>query len=224
MPAGDITKAIVAKARTIANESSAGFWSDTNLYQYVDSAQKFAITFGLEKQKGLQQLDKYKELEFLKPALKSTDITLATGSNTISLSTVTDITELYKMALYNHTDLVLLYLNYISLNQLIMESQNSYGGHSYDSTSHKGNVFGAYYQGTIVTSFTTLPYTYLDRLKIYYYGTPTTLDASHDPILLSYTFDALIELTLWYAYEQKTDYEKAGVHFKQALQLLNNLQ
>jgi len=222
MAAGDISVLLFGKIRFIANESSAGFWTDANLYKALDSAQNLIYTL-LQKQDVMSRGIKNYEIESLKPLIKLGTITISSSSNSISLSSLTDLIELYNVSLYNSTDLVKLYLNYVPLNQLIWDSQNTYGGHSYDGTSHKGNVFYSLYNGALLTSFVTMPNTYFNRCDVMYYYKPTAVASGVDPVFTAEVFEAMIEFALYYAYTALADNSKAGEHFKIGLQLINNL-
>ena len=58
----------------------------------------------------------------------------------------------------------------LTLEELQRRNGNTYTGHSYDSTTHKGDVFCAIFQGNLITSFTTLV---ADAGGKHYYGSGT---------------------------------------------------
>lgn len=218
--------AMLARLRALSDEANAGFWTDANLYLYLDSAQNIIITKLLAKQKAIKQQIPNFEIEALKPLIKlSSAISTSTNPN-ISLSGISDILEIYQVYLYNNSSGTQLFLNFIPLYDLQRRSQNTYTAHIYDSTSKRGTVYCSLYAGNILTSFnaiTTDTSSYYDRAKVYYYSQPTVVGASQDFTLPGTTHDAGIYLALSQAYEQDGKTQEAQIYYQKAIDIINGL-
>jgi len=218
---------MLSRLRALLDEPSAGFYTDAQLYQYLDSAQNLIIEFLISKQRSLRTVkgDTF-EIETLKPLIKLTSA-IATGANpNISLSGVNDIIELYQIYLYNNSSGTELLLTYIPLRDLKQRSQNSYTAHSYNSTLHTGQVYCSLYQGNILTSFnaiTTDTSSFYDKAKVYYYAQPTAVSAGQNYTLPSETHEAGILFAVSLALEQDKKTQEAKTFFNQAQQLIQNL-
>lgn len=218
--------AMLAKLRALLDESASGFWNDTQLYTYLDSAQSIIIDILLQKQKALKlaQGQNY-EIEELKPLIKSNaTIDLSALVNYVSLSTITDLMEIYQAIMYNTTSGAELVMNYIPLKDMKLRKLNSYTGHSYDTTAKTGNVYCSLYQGTLISSFTlTFPTSDYNKLLLYYYAQPTTVSGSQNYTLPSNTHEAGILIAVALAKYQDDKKQEGDIYYQQALQQLANL-
>lgn len=221
----DLTK--FTKLRAVLNETAAGYFSDTNLYYFLDNAQNLIIELLLQKQRALKLArGRFEEVEALKSLLtQASAITISSNSNSISLSSITNMIEMYSAEIYNHTDNVPMILSYIPLYELRRRIANTYTGHIYDAGTKQGDVFCSYYNGSLLTSFTngTFPYAYYDRLLIYYYKQPTAVTSSQDFTLPTNCNEAGIEFALYYAYIEDHNEQRAEQHYNKGLQLISNL-
>lgn len=225
----------ILRIRILADEVgvTSGFWSDTNLYKCLDTAQNIIIDLLLNKQKaGKLAMGNY-EVEALKPLIKlNNSVTINSTSNAISISGITDLIELYSVELYNHDQNIILPLTLLGLYELKRRNANTYTAHSYDPTTTKGNVYCAYYNGTILTSFTDGQYPYsagvhtgynLDKINIYYYHQPSPVASGTNFTLPSNTHEAGIFFATAQAFYQDGKKNEGDSYYEQALQLINGL-
>jgi len=223
---------MLSRLRGLLDEASAGFWTDAQLYQYLDSAQNTIISKLLDKQKQLRLAkgEDY-EVETLKPLIKLSTTNISATSNAITIS-ITDLLEIYRVEIYNSTANLILPLTYIGIEELKKRNYNSYTGHSYDSSTTTGQVYCAYYQGTILTSFTngSFPYnvsgsggTKIDRMNVYYYAQPTAVSSGQNYTLLGNTHEAGILLAAALASYQNGRNQEGALFSQQAETLIQNL-
>lgn len=233
MAAGDISNNLLLKLRSLVDETSAGFFTDAQLFQYLSSSQNLSATKLLSKQNGLKLVRGNDfEIETLKPLIKKETITISSNSNSISLSSLTDIIEVYAVDIYNATAGVTLPLTKIGLSELRKRTGNSYTSHRFDATTNLGSVYYAVYQGNILTSFVngTFPYNStaftnaaLNRMDVYYYAQPTALSTTIDPALPPDTYEAIILYGLYFALTQDKDSQRAELAYNSAEKLISNL-
>ena len=217
---------MLSRLRGLLDEATAGFWTDAQLYQYLDSAQNEIISKLLDKQKKLRlAMGQDYEIETLKPLIKLSTTNISATSNAITIS-ISDLIEIYRVEIYNSTANLILPLTYIGMEQLKKKNYNTYTAHSYDSSTTTGNVYCAYYQGTVLTSFTngSFPYnvsgsggTKIDRMNVYYYSQPTAVSAGQNYTLPTNTHEAGILLAAAFASYQNG---KDGILFSQQAEML----
>lgn len=226
--------AMLAKLRALLDEASAGFWTDAQLYIYLDSAQSAIITELLAKQRQMKVAKGESfEVETLKPLIKKGGaITLISASNSIALTSLTDIIEVYAVELYNSVANVKLPLTKIGLYDLRTRVANTYTGHIFDTATNLGQVYYAVYQGAILTSFVdgALPYAStvftnaaLNRCDVFYYGQPTAVAAGQNYILPSETHEAGILIAGALAKYQDGKKQEGDIFYQQGIQSIANL-
>lgn len=220
---------MLSRLRGLLDESSAGFWTDAQLYQYLDSAQNLIINKLLDKQKQLKlALGNNYEIETLKPLIKlSSAISTSTNPN-ISLSGISDLLEIYQVYLYDNTNKNELLLNYIPLYDFRRRKENAYTSHTYSKADKTGQVYCSWYQGNIVTSFTAITtdttyttYVY-DKAYVYYYAQPTAVAAGQNYTLPSNTHEAGVLFAAALANFQNGKVQEGNLFYQQAEKLIQN--
>lgn len=221
---------MLSRVRGLLDEASAGFWTDAQLYQYLDSAQSIIISKLLDKQKQLKIIrgNDY-EIETLKPLIKLSSAIATTTTPNISLSSITDLIEIYQVYLYDNTNKNELQLNYIPLHEFRRRKENSYTSHTYSKPDKTGQVYCSWYQGNIVTSFTAITtdttyttYVY-DKAYVYYYAQPTAVASGQNYTLPTNTHEAGILLATALANYQNGKSQEGALFSQQAETLIQNL-
>jgi len=149
-------------------------------------------------------------------------VPLANGTASANFILPTDLIEIHSVELAKSTG-IFLPITYIPLSYFRKMIGDSYKGHNYDSTLHKGEVLCALNSATtIITSFTTWD-TYWDYLRIYYYGKPTTISASTGCLLPPQCYEAIIEFAAHYVCIKAKDYQRAGQHLQKGMGYIQGL-
>lgn len=204
---------LLARARIILDEASAGFWIDTDIYAFLDLAQEHAVTALLKKQRAMRLIKPDYTEASLKPVIKVGTKATTTGVS-YSLSTLTDLVEVLDIqitgtGISNHVPL-------IEYTEWIKQANNTYLKH--DTTQPVCYYLG----GTLYFSYTTFPNSSFSNINIYYVSRPATVGASQELILTAETHEAILNYALYYALLK--DYNQlAEFYLNAGNTLINNL-
>lgn len=201
MAAGDISKALKAKVRTSLDESSAGFWTDTEIYTALSDGQREIINILLTLYK---QRNKITENEKLPEVLRSILATTTTATGTQNLPA----DYLTYLALYITTTNIPIYVRSDGIER--HQRLNTY------LTSTSTQPYVSISSTQVVHETGSLAWT-MDYLK-----TPTELSDSADPSLPSLAFEAMVSYALAFLLG-KDENPRATQEFQTFFQLTQNL-
>jgi hypothetical protein len=145
------------------------------------------------------------------------------GTGSANFTLPTDILEIHSAELIRTSATAdTLPITYVPLSDMRKRYTNTWTGHKYDTSTHRGEVLCALNSSTtLITSFTTWD-TYWEFIRLYYYGKPTAIGANQDPTLPSQCFEAIVEYAVYYAF-LKDKLQIAYQHKQQADQLITKL-
>lgn len=218
MAAGDISDALVTRLRLELNETTAGFWQDTDLYNFLDYAQSFIIDARLLKVIEYQNRNKFYDDPILYPLITSSSVAWDTSANTITLP---DYRLILYAELYKSATGATLQMTKLGYEDTLYRRTNSYVGHSTDEVAGTGQVF--YYVGSkLYTSYPTGTHSsYYDKVTVYYVSNPSTISTSVDPALTKMCYEAMIQYALYLALTKYKAYDKAQVHLTNFLKWIS---
>jgi len=187
MASGDISKKLLAEVRTFADEVSAAFWTDDEIYQALTDAQREYASKVLTIYKGKIQINPSESMpEVLRVLIGTSGTTLADG---ISVFTApTDF--LYDIALkYNHLD---------TLNLKPCFKREIDGNYYFKQANSllQADTTKEYYYLIIGNSFileTPVNHAGGGGYFLTYLKTTTDITTSIDPILPPFAFPAFVQ-------------------------------
>jgi len=215
MAAGDITKALVTRVRSLINETNAGFWTGTtsangDIQTYLDNAQSFIIDWRLLRLMELQRMNKTMDDPVLDPLITSTQVAWATSQNYITLPALRFLISAEMVLSSSGATLPITKLN---VDEFRLRRTNYYIGHNTNETDGTGQVFYFVTSSMLVTSYPAGTHsTYYDKINIYYITTPSTMSNSVDPVLSAYCYEGLVQYACYLALMKKKEYDKAQIH------------
>ena len=198
MPAGDITTTIVARVRTLLDESTAGFFTTDEIYKALTDAQRETIAFVLSIYKAKLAVNPDEKLpEVLRVLQAST-----TGTGTQNLPTG------FLQALNAYT---------ASAPVLIRpEGQKGFGKYNVYLASSSGQPYCTF-SATQIVFETSVTWT------LEYLATPSTdIDATHDPVLGYLSYNALVEFATYFLL-MKDENPRASQHLQRFMQTVQSL-
>lgn len=187
---------MLALLRIYQNDPSGGSYIDAQNYVLLTSAQDLLISKALSKQFEMRKVDNpYFELAVLKAVSKLVSITTTTAS-TYALSTVTDYMRMNTLEMVNTSPARNLQVGFTDYGDFIKNKGNTYSGHSYSSTTKKGNAIFAETNGVLYSSFapSSFPSTDYDAITINYYFKPPAIASGQAPTLEEYTHETIVKM------------------------------
>lgn len=216
------TANLLLRLRNLLNEASAGFYTDAQLYAYLDSAQNFIIQNLLCRQNALKDTMAYFEYKTLKTVLKQGTISTTTA-NSYSLSSLTDFIQLQSIEIYNASPERCLQTTEVPYMKLQYLKTNTYQGHTYNSSDKTGQVYYSLRGTTIQTSFSdsNFPNSDYATLRVNYYYQPSAIASGVEATLEDHTHESIINLAFSYALKQDGRTQEAFAQEQLALQTIN---
>lgn len=216
------TAQLITRLRNLLNESSAGTYTDAQLYTYLDSGQNFIISNLLSRQNAFKSSSIVFEYETLKSVLKQGTISTTTA-NSYSLTSLSDFIQLHSIEFYNSGDDAVLQATEIPYYKINWIKTNTYAGHSYNSGAKTGQIFYALRGTTLQTSFGVagFPNSDFNTIRVNYYYAPTTIDSGVNPALEEHTHEALLDYAYSLALRQDGRTQEAIAFENTALQKIN---
>lgn len=174
----------LSKVRNMLNEANAGFYSDNNLYSFMDSAMNIAIEIIITKLEQMKKENMYYGSLVLTP-LNTLDSnhTLTNGTSEYSLPAnflYTDYCDFYGIP-----------ADYVEFKEGNIDQQNTYTAWTIDNPAY-------YIRGTKLGFFPTPPSTSVTGYNHYYYKIPTAISsgtASSEIPLKSESHEAIVRIT-----------------------------
>lgn len=200
MATGDISKALKAKVRTLLDESSAGFWSDTEIYNALSDGQREIVNIILSMYKQRSAITANEKLpEVLRNVFATTNS--ATGTQNLPTDYLT------YLALYITTTNVPIYVRSegIDKHQRVNTYLASSSSQPYVSIS-----------ATQVVNETSVTWQ-MDYIK-----TPTDLSDSADPSLAPLAYQAMVSYAVAFLLN-KDENQRAVQEFQTFFTLTQNL-
>jgi hypothetical protein len=210
----------LARARNILNETSAGFWSDAQLYTYFDSAQMLYIDLCLAKENAINKIDPLWRHPDLFPLVTIIQATITSGTAEYDIdgaNTDYGLKSIGASAKYNapSTDSKCTRKDY---NTIQWKATNTYEVATVTNPFYYiRNNAGSLKIGFVPTPDATVSTTGWTHI---YYKKPTAVDGSGDFLLQQECHEALLEFALYFAYQQDDNAEVAQLHFKNGLSLI----
>ena len=209
----------LSRLRSLLNESTAGFYTDAELYQYLDSGMNIAIQLYLSKMEQARLEDRYKGSIALQP-LHTLDATNTTVTSTQEYSLPSD----YLITDYCEYDVDGTALSrypavLVDYNRWKFLSQNTYQGFSPTNPGYyiRADKIGLTEQ---ITSGIANGYNH------YYYKKPTAITSSSAsseiPIKLE-THEGIILLAFHLALVKDNRPNEAQAEYVKAMDILNKL-
>lgn len=210
----------LSRLRSLLNESTAGFYTDAELYQYLDSGMNIAIQLYLSKMEQARAEDKYKGSIALQPlhTLDPTNTT-ATGVQEYSLPADFLITDYCEYAIDGgraqdiYPAVLVDYSVYKFLNQNSFQSFSATNPGYYIRGSNLGLTQPIVLGGALC-------------YKHYYYKKPTAITSgsasSEIPIKLE-THEGIILLAFHLALVKDNKPNEAQAEYAKAMDILNKL-
>lgn len=222
MAAGDLTDTLLAKLRAILDEATAGFWTDAELLYFLNTGQNEAIQVLLGKQREARRLDpSYSHPSLVNSILKTYAITTSVA-NSYTLPTDFLQMELVRMGDATATTRYLT-MTEVPYQTLIKGSTNTYVQHSYNSSTHTGQVYYSIIGSTLQTSFATFPNGDFSKIDIWYFYQPAVMTTDVDPVLKNETHEAILNIACGYAHSKNNDLNRSQLHFAKAQNILSQL-
>lgn len=212
----------LAQLRYLVNESSAGFWTDAQLYSYLDSAMNLVIDTALAKMETERLQNKYQGSILLQPlhTLDTSNTTVA-GTQEYSLPSdflVTDFCD------YTPDDRVngVLPSVLVDYNKMRFMNTNTYLVYTANNP--------AYYIRGAKIGFFPVPVTGgagANRYNHYYYKRPATIasgTAGNEIPLKLEAHEPIILLGFHYALLQDSRDNEAQAQYNKAMDIIKNLR
>lgn len=211
----------LSRTRDLLNEASAGFWTDTQLYQYLDSAMNITIQYYLAKLETLREQDKFSRSIALEPlsTLHSSHATV-TGTQEYALPTAPDYLIWDYVDYSSGGTRPLTTTSYIKFSEGKFENVNAYTAFSTANSAF-------YIRGTMI-GFFPIPTSgsSSDGYDLYYYKKPTAItvsSASSEIPLKVETHEGIILIAVSLALAQNNQYEEGQLFYKQGMSILQPL-
>lgn len=210
----------LSRLRSLLNESTAGYYTDAELYQYLDSGMNIAIQLYLAKMEQARADDKYKGSIALQP-LQTLASTNTTTTNVQEYALPTDflITDYCEYAIDGGRAYEIYPAVLVDYNRWKFLSQNTYQGFSATNPGYyiRGSNLG--FTQAIVAGG-ALCYAH------YYYKKPTAITSSSAsseiPIKLE-THEGIILLAFHLALVKDNRPNEAQAEYAKAMDILNKL-
>lgn len=209
----------LSRLRSLLNESTAGFYTDAELYQYLDSGMNMAIELFLAKMEQARNEDKYKGSIALQP-LQTLDTSNTTTTSTQEYTLpsdflITDYCE-YKIDKDNATSYPAVLVDF---NKWKFVSTSSYQGFSESNP-------GYYIRGNKLGFTETITDGGAGAYSHYYYKKPTAITSgtasSEIPTKLE-THEAIILLAFHLALIKDNRPQEAQAEYSKAMSILSQL-
>lgn len=212
----------LSRVRNLLHETAAGFWLDSQIYQYLDSGLHLAVQYGLGVLEKKKQKDKFAQSIILQPlhTLDSSTTTVA-GTQEYSLASdflITDFCE------YTPDDRVNAMLPCVLIDYAKMRHQNMNPYLLFTATNP------AYYIRSTKIGFYPIPVTGgagSNRYNHYYYKQPSTISSgtsgSEIPLKLE-AHEAIVHYAMALALIEDSRANEAELQNKYALEILSRLE
>lgn len=209
----------LSRLRSLLNESTAGFYTDAELYQYLDSGMNIAIQLYLSKMEQARLEDRYKGSIALQP-LHTLDASNTTSTSTQEYNLPSDylITDYCEYDV-DGTSISRYPAVLVDYNRWKFLSQNTYQGFSVTNPGYyiRADKIGLTEQ---ITSANANAYNH------YYYKKPTAITSSSAsseiPIKLE-THEGIILLAFHLALLKDNRPQEAQAEYAKAMDILNKL-
>lgn len=209
----------LSRLRSLLNESTAGYYTDAELYQYLDSGMNIAIQLYLAKMEQARAEDKYKGSIALQP-LHTLNATNTTVTNTQEYSLPADflITDYCEYDV-DGTVLARYPAVLVDYNKFKYVSQNSFEGFSATNP-------GYYIRGDKLGFTETITSGIANGFIHYYYKKPTAITSStassEIPLKLE-THEGIILLAYYLALMKDNRPQEATQEYTKAIGILSQL-
>lgn len=210
--------------RNLLNESSAGFYTDAQIYDFLSRGQDDVINILLQRWRATDNTLVGYFPDTLTPLITSGTVSTTTA-NYVSLSTLTGLMESFAAELYNAGDGAVLKMTRTTYPKLLFSRANTYAGHSYTTATKSGQVFYARYGANLLTSFAdaSFPNTDFATIRVYYWVAPTQISGSQEFQTLADCHPAIVKLALFYAFTQDGQSQKASAYLQEGLKMVMGL-
>lgn len=199
MAAGDLTTTLVARVRSLLDESTTGFFTTDEVYKALTDGQRELIAFVLSIYKAKLAVNPDEKLPEVLRVLQGTP---ATGTGTTNLPTG----FLHALNVYTATAPVL----------IRPETQKGFGKHNVYLASTSGQPYCSF-SATQIVFETSVTWT------LEYLATPTSdIDATHDPAVGHIAYNALVEFATYFLL-MKDENPRAQQHLQRFLQSVQSL-
>jgi len=205
-----------SRVRVIVDESSAGKWSDTEIYQALDAGHNSVIQARLSLQAKLRQAGmRYYEDIILKDLI--TLGTINTSAGTASYNTPSDYIE-FAYGSYSPDGGGIFYdLNLLGYEEFRRRADNTFLVGNVTNRATYIAVRGSNLDVSPTPSATTT-----GGLLFYYYKQPSTVTSSQDFTLRPRAHEAIIEYALYYLFDKDND-QRAFTHLQNYINMVSNL-
>lgn len=207
----------LARVRQILNETTAGFFADNTIYDYLDSAQNRVIQIGIGYQRGYKLREPYYECFFLKPLISlDASNTTTVGSDYQEYALPAGFIDTYRASYSASNGGTEYSCALLSFSEAVAKSGNTYAQASITKPVYyiKAEKIGFFPQPSGAGA---------NNYAHYYYAQPSTVASGQDFTLREETHEAIIEYALYLAYSQDKNDQLAQLHLKEFQEIINKL-
>lgn len=217
------TAQALATIRNLLNESSAGFFTDAQCYDFLSRAQDDVVSILIQKWRQTQNTPLQYFPIPLEPLISTADVAPTSTNNYISLSSYTTLIEVFHCEFYKTGVARRLVLTRLPLPEMLKIKGNVYHGSSYVALSYVGQIYYTIYGSTLMMSEATFDTTDWTGFRIYYWVSPTQVASAQELQVSDEAHPAIIKLAMFYALTQDGQHNKAHNYLEQALKFTTNL-
>lgn len=209
----------LARLRILLNESTAGFYTDTQLYQLLDSGQNLVVDFCLAKSQSLRNNDMSNEIKVFEPlSLLDTSNTTVTGTREYSLQTDYLVTQYCSYQVDDRSGSKYP-AKQTTFHEALWKESNTY--------ATANDRYPAYYIRAGKIGFSpNCVHGGPSMYEHYYYKKPTTIvsgNASSEITLRVDAHEAIIFFAYSLAMTMDEQHNEANLYFEKAIQIINNI-
>jgi hypothetical protein len=213
---------LLSRLRALVDESSAGMWTDAELYQFLDSGQNKVINILLQKERKNGQ----EYHPSLQPLVKTAQIGM-TNTPTLSYSTITDLRHFLSAELYLSSSATAHPMTEIKSMKEMRDRQNNVYmlDQTFETTYYTGEYSYVRYGTTLFWGFTVNAtfITKWDKVNVYYISSPTAMASGQNPILLTETHESILYFATALAQIKNNELDQAQLNEALANKLLAEL-
>ena len=196
----------LARLRILINETSAGFWDDTQLYKLLDSSQNMAIQLML----GKEDMERKLSPHYRHPSLQAI---IANNSKAATVSVPEYAFSSFTSPITDYIRPLFVNFNYASgqaTATLVTYEESKYRNlNSFTAPAATAPIF--YVRANIV-GLNPAPDS-MNSVQFFYYKTPVPVDASHDFTLTAETHESIIYGALALALQKDSRAQEADIYF-----------
>ena len=203
--------------RNLLNESSAGFFTENQCYDFLSRGQDDVVSTLIQKWRQTNDTPLMYFPKALDPLITITDVAFSGTSNVMSLSSYTTLIEIFHAEYYKTAATTRLVLTRLPLGELLKAKANTYSGTGATQT------YWATYGTSLLISQDLAPNADYTGVKIHYWVSPTQVASGQEIQISDEAHPAIIKLAMFYALTQDGQHSKAHQYLQEGLKFTTNL-